>query len=70
MAPELPKSSRLKVFQRFYRLEQSRRTPGNGLGLSIVAAIADLHGGTITLADNKPGLEVMLLLPKTQSNLA
>jgi signal transduction histidine kinase len=53
---------RLKVFQRFYRLEQSRTTPGNGLGLSIVAAIADLHEGTLTLFDNKPGLKIVFSL--------
>jgi signal transduction histidine kinase len=53
---------RQKVFQRFYRLEQSRTTPGNGLGLSIVAAIADLHEGTLTLFDNKPGLKIVLSL--------
>jgi len=52
-----------KVFQRFYRLEQSRTTPGNGLGLSIVAAIAELHDGTLTLLDNKPGLKIILRLP-------
>jgi signal transduction histidine kinase len=52
-----------KVFQRFYRLEQSRSTPGNGLGLNIVAAIADLHDGTLTLSDNKPGLKITLRFP-------
>ena len=51
---------RQKVFQRFYRLEQSRTTAGNGLGLSIVAAIVDLHEGCITLADNNPGLKVIV----------
>ncbi|WP_333877947.1 ATP-binding protein [Methylobacter sp.] len=53
---------RQKVLQRFYRLEQSRTTPGNGLGLSIVAAIADLHEGTLTLLDNKPGLKIIFSL--------
>jgi signal transduction histidine kinase len=60
--PGIAEENRLKVFQRFYRLEQSRSTPGNGLGLSIVAAIADLHDGTLALADNKPGLKVVLSL--------
>jgi signal transduction histidine kinase len=59
---------RLKVFQRFYRLEQSRTTPGNGLGLSIVAAIADLHGGTLVLSDNNPGLKVVLTFCNKQSD--
>jgi signal transduction histidine kinase len=44
------------VFKRFYRLEQSRYTPGNGLGLSLVAAVARLHGARIELLDNSPGL--------------
>lgn len=52
-----------KVFQRFYRLEQSRTIAGNGLGLSIVAAIVELHGGTISLDDNRPGLKVTVSLP-------
>ena len=58
--PGIAEAYRQKVFQRFYRLEQSRTTPGNGLGLSIVAAIADLHGAVIALADNNPGLKVIL----------
>lgn len=56
----IAKEYRHKVFQRFYRLEQSRTTPGNGLGLSIAAAIVDLHEGTIALRDNDPGLEIAL----------
>ena len=58
--PGIAEQYRPKVFQRFYRLERSRTTPGNGLGLSIVAAIADLHDGTITLSDNNPGLKIVL----------
>ncbi|HEY5141780.1 MAG TPA: HAMP domain-containing sensor histidine kinase, partial [Methylococcales bacterium] len=60
--PGIPDAYRQKVFQRFYRLEQSRTTPGNGLGLSIVAAIADLHEGTLSLFANKPGLKIVLSL--------
>jgi signal transduction histidine kinase len=60
--PGIAEEQHLKVFQRFYRLEQSRTTPGNGLGLSIVAAIADLHKGSLTLFDNKPGLKIVLTL--------
>ena len=48
------------VFKRFYRLEQSRYTPGNGLGLSLVAAVARLHGARIELLDNAPGLKLRL----------
>lgn len=48
------------VFKRFYRLEHSRYTPGNGLGLSLVAAVARLHGVKIELLDNSPGLKVKL----------
>jgi signal transduction histidine kinase len=61
--PGIPADLRDKVFQRFYRLEQSRHTPGNGLGLSLVAATAQLHRVTITLSDNRPGLKVSLLFP-------
>ena len=43
---------------RFYRLEKSRTTPGSGLGLALVKAVADLHGAELTLADNQPGLRV------------
>ncbi|MDP1773980.1 MAG: ATP-binding protein [Methylobacter sp.] len=58
--PGIAEAHREKVFQRFYRLEQSRTTPGNGLGFSIVAAIVDLHGGAIALSDNNPGLKVVI----------
>jgi signal transduction histidine kinase len=51
------------VFKRFYRLEQSRYTPGNGLGLSLVAAVSRLHGAEIALQDNAPGLTVQLSFP-------
>jgi signal transduction histidine kinase len=58
--PGIPADQRDHVFKRFYRLEQSRYTPGNGLGLSLVAAIARLHGGRIEMRDNSPGLKLML----------
>jgi signal transduction histidine kinase len=54
--PGIPAGQHDQVFKRFYRLEQSRYTPGNGLGLSLVAAVARLHGGRIELLDNSPGL--------------
>ncbi|TGS16516.1 ATP-binding protein, partial [Mesorhizobium sp. M1C.F.Ca.ET.187.01.1.1] len=47
--PGIPPGEREKVFQRLYRLDHSRSTPGSGLGLSLVRAIADLHGATIAL---------------------
>ena len=49
-----------KVFEKFFRLEQSRNTKGNGLGLSLVEAIARIHNATISLSDNKQGLRVCL----------
>ena len=61
--PGVSVAEREKIFQRFYRAEASRTTPGTGLGLSLVAAIAKLHGGTITAADNKPGLRVATHFP-------
>ena len=62
--PGIPEDERGKVFRRFYRLESSRTTPGSGLGLSLVAAIAALHGIEIVLGDNSPGLCVQLRFPK------
>jgi signal transduction histidine kinase len=58
--PGIPSEQRARVFQRFYRLERSRNTPGNGLGLSLVEAIAALHQIGIELTDNAPGLRVTL----------
>jgi signal transduction histidine kinase len=51
------------VLGRFVRLEASRSEPGSGLGLSLVAAVARLHGGSLRLEDNEPGLRVVLALP-------
>jgi len=56
--PGIPEADREKVFQRFYRLDRSRTTGGSGLGLSLVAAVAQLHGAIIRLSDNNPGLRV------------
>jgi signal transduction histidine kinase len=58
--PGIPADQHEHVFKRFYRLEQSRYTPGNGLGLSLVAAVARLHGARIEMRDNSPGLKLML----------
>jgi len=62
--PGIPEGFRDKVFEKFFRLEQSRHTRGNGLGLSLVAAIARIHNATITLEDNGPGLRVILSFPQ------
>lgn len=61
--PGVPVSDRERVLDRFVRLEASRSEPGSGLGLSLVAAVARLHGGSLRLEDNKPGLRVVLALP-------
>jgi signal transduction histidine kinase len=52
-----------RLFDRFYRLERSRSTPGSGLGLALVAAVAKLHGARIVLADAGPGLEARVAFP-------
>jgi signal transduction histidine kinase len=62
--PGIPAAERAKVLRRFYRLSSSRSTEGHGLGLSLVAAIADLHGARLELADAKPGLEVTVRFAK------
>lgn len=61
--PGIPTGERSKVFRRLYRLEKSRSTPGSGLGLSLVSAIANLHEATVELGDNCPGLRINLQFP-------
>jgi signal transduction histidine kinase len=58
--PGVPEAERDKVLRRLYRLERSRTTPGNGLGLALVYAIASLHEADLSLSDNRPGLRVSL----------
>jgi signal transduction histidine kinase len=58
----VPEPLRGKIFERFFRVESSRTTAGNGLGLSIVAAVADLHAGRVFADDNKPGLRIGMQL--------
>ncbi len=60
--PGIPSDDRDRATKRFVRLEQSRSRPGTGLGLSLVAAVARLHGGGIALEDNAPGLRITLTL--------
>lgn len=61
--PGVPADRRDDVLRRFYRLEENRASPGSGLGLSLVAAVAQLHNGEVLLEDNEPGLRVRLILP-------
>ena len=62
--PGIAEADRARVLDRFVRLESSRHSPGSGLGLSLVAAIARQHGRTIELGDAQPGLMVTLRLPQ------
>ena len=62
--PGIPEADRSRVVERFVRLEQSRSQPGSGLGLSLAAAVARLHGGELMLADNEPGLKSIIALPR------
>jgi signal transduction histidine kinase len=61
--PGVAPQDRERALARFVRLEKSRSRPGSGLGLSLVAAVARLHGGSIRLEDNVPGLRAILTLP-------
>jgi signal transduction histidine kinase len=60
--PGIPEGERDRVFRRFHRLETSRTTPGSGLGLPLVAAVAALHGVDVELGENAPGLRIVLRL--------
>jgi hypothetical protein len=62
--PGIPEGDRARAVERFVRLEQSRSQPGSGLGLSLAAAVARLHGGELILADNEPGLKSIIALPR------
>ena len=53
-----------KLLQRFFRTEASRTTSGNGLGLSLVAAVAREHGGSVVVEDARPGLRIVVTLPR------
>lgn len=61
--PGVPEGERERLFDRFYRLEQSRSTPGSGLGLALVAAVARLHGAEVTLRNLTPGFEARVEFP-------
>jgi signal transduction histidine kinase len=61
--PGIPPDDHARVTERFFRGEQARSTPGAGLGLALVLAVAQLHGGTLRLTDAAPGLCAVLSLP-------
>jgi signal transduction histidine kinase len=61
--PGIDPSEHQKVLRRFYRLSSSRSSSGHGLGLALVAAIAQLHHATLTLSSAKPGLRVTTTFP-------
>jgi len=63
--PGIPLGDRGRVVERFVRLEKSRSEPGSGLGLSLAAAVAHLHGGELTFEDNAPGLRAVITLPRS-----
>lgn len=65
--PGIPESERERVLDRFVRLDGARSRPGFGLGLSLVNAVARLHGGTLALRYNAPGLAVALTLPAAET---
>ena len=58
--PGVPDRDRSRIFRRFYRLEHSLAKPGNGLGLALVAAVAELHGIELIVQDNRPGLRIQM----------
>ena len=61
--PGIAQEDRSRVVERFVRLTHDTAEPGSGLGLSLAAAVARLHGGELTLEDNAPGLQVVISLP-------
>ncbi len=67
--PGIPEADRIRVLERFVRLDASRSVTGTGLGLSLVAAIARLHRARLVLADNAPGLRVVMTFPAEAGEL-
>jgi len=66
--PGVPAAERDRVLRRFYRLDASRTSPGSGLGLALVSAIAELHEAQLALGDNQPGLVVTIRFGKAGSS--
>jgi signal transduction histidine kinase len=65
--PGVPAAEHAQIFERFHRLDAARATPGAGLGLSLVAAVAELHGMSVCALDNAPGLRIEFTMPETSS---
>ena len=65
--PGIPAEEHSRVFERFYRLDAHRDSAGNGLGLSLVAAVAKLHDTRLELRDNRPGLQAIWDLPRASN---
>lgn len=64
--PGIPEAMRSRVLERFFRMDSSRNEPGNGLGLSLVSAVARQHRAELALTDNAPGLKVTLRMPAVE----
>lgn len=62
--PGIAPDQRSIAVRRFGRLDPARQVAGSGLGLALVEAVARLHGGSMTLSDNEPGLRVSLLIKR------
>ena len=67
--PGIPDTDRTRAVERFFRGETARSTPGSGLGLALVQAVAHLHNGALILSDAAPGLRAVLSLPRGDDNL-
>lgn len=65
--PGVAAEDRVRIVRRFARLDSSRTTPGHGLGLNLVEAIAEAHGGLLRIDDNNPGLRVTMVLPRASA---
>ena len=65
--PGVDKADRRRIVERFQRLDRSRNTPGHGLGLNLVSAVAKIHGGRLIFKDNGPGLVAILELPQVSA---
>jgi signal transduction histidine kinase len=67
--PGIPPSDRDRATERFFRGETARSTPGAGMGLALVQAVAQLHGGNLALEDAEPGLRATLSVPSAEDRV-